>query len=90
MGMSGVFGGHTDFGDHRRYWDFRSIGHGDVKFEDIIVALNDIGYRGPLSIEWEDIRMDRVHGASESCRNVRNFDFPASGIAFDSAFEKKK
>ncbi|TVR45114.1 MAG: sugar phosphate isomerase/epimerase, partial [Puniceicoccaceae bacterium] len=23
-GSVGVFGGHTDFGDHRRYWDFRS------------------------------------------------------------------
>jgi sugar phosphate isomerase/epimerase len=89
-GDAGVFGGHTDFGDYRRYWDFRSIGHGDVKFEDIIVALNDIGYHGPLSIEWEDIRMDRVHGATESCRNVRSYDFTPSGIAFDSAFEKKK
>jgi sugar phosphate isomerase/epimerase len=88
-GDAGVFGGHTDFGDHRRYWDFRSIGHGDVKFEDIIVALNDIGYQGPLSIEWEDIRMDRVHGGTEACRNVRNYDFTPSGIAFDSAFEKK-
>ena len=88
-GDAGVFGGHTDFGDHRRYWDFRSIGHGDVKFEDIIVALNDIGYQGPLSIEWEDIRMDRVHGATEACRNVRDYDFTPSGIAFDSAFEKK-
>ena len=62
-GDVGIFGGHTNFGDHRRYWDFRSIGHGDIRFEDIIVALNDIAYRGPLSIEWEDIRMDRVHGA---------------------------
>ena len=88
-GDAGVFGGHTDFGDYRRYWDFRSIGHGDVKFEDIIVALNDIGYQGPLSIEWEDIRMDRVHGATEACRNVRDYDFTPSGIAFDSAFEKK-
>jgi sugar phosphate isomerase/epimerase len=88
-GEAGVFGGHTDFGDYRRYWDFRSIGHGDVKFEDIIVALNDIGYQGPLSIEWEDIRMDRVHGATESCRVVRSYDFTPSGIAFDSAFEKK-
>jgi sugar phosphate isomerase/epimerase len=89
-GDAGVFGGHTDFGDYRRYWDFRSIGHGDVKFEDIIVALNHVGYQGPLSIEWEDIRMDRVHGATESCRNVRSYDFTPSGIAFDSAFEKKK
>jgi len=45
-GTVGVFGGHTTFADPRRYWDFRSLGHGDVKFEEIIVALNDIGYTG--------------------------------------------
>jgi sugar phosphate isomerase/epimerase len=89
-GEVGVFGGHTDFGDARRYWDFRSIGHGDVRFEDIIVALNDIGYNGPLSIEWEDVRMDRVHGATESCRNVKSYDFTPSGLAFDAAFEREK
>jgi sugar phosphate isomerase/epimerase len=89
-GDVGVFGGHTNFGDHRRYWDFRSIGHGDIQFEEIIVALNDIGYGGPLSIEWEDVRMDRVHGASESCRNVRSYDFAPSGVAFDAAFEREK
>ena len=73
-----------------RYWDFRSIGHGDIQFEDIIVALNDIGYSGPLSIEWEDGRMDRVHGATESCRNVKSYDFAPSRAAFDAAFERKK
>jgi sugar phosphate isomerase/epimerase len=72
------------------YWDFRSIGHGDIRFEDIIVALNDIGYQGPLSIEWEDIRMDRVHGATESCRNVKSYDFTPSRVAFDAAFERDK
>ena len=61
-----------------------------MKFEDIIVALNDIGYQGPLSIEWEDVRMDRVHGAAESCRNVRGYDFAPSGFAFDSAFDSEK
>ena len=86
-GTVGVFGGHTDFADPRRYWDFRSIGHGDINFEEIIVALNDIGYQGPLSIEWEDSRMDREHGAEEACENVRKFDFKPSGIAFDAAFE---
>ena len=48
-GTVGVFGGHTTFADPRRYWDFRSLGHGDINFEEIIVALNDIGYQGPLS-----------------------------------------
>jgi sugar phosphate isomerase/epimerase len=89
-GDVGVFGGHTDFGDPRRYWDFRSIGHGDIQFEDIVVALNDIGYNGPLSIEWEDVRMDRVHGASESYRNVKSYDFTPSRLAFDAAFEREK
>ena len=85
-GTVGVFGGHTDFTDPRRYWDFRSLGHGDIQFEDIIVALNDIGYNGPLSVEWEDGRMDREHGATEACEFVRKVDFPTSNIAFDAQF----
>jgi sugar phosphate isomerase/epimerase len=89
-GSVGVFGGHTSFGDARRQWDFRSPGHGDIKFEDVIVALNDVGYRGPLSVEWEDIRMDRVHGATEAAAFVRKLDFPSSDMAFDAAFDKKK
>lgn len=88
-GDVGVFGGHTSFGDPRRYWDFRSVGRGDIDFEAIIVALNDIGYQGPLSIEWEDSRMDRVHGATESAAFTRELDFAPAGRAFDAAFEKK-
>jgi sugar phosphate isomerase/epimerase len=87
-GTVGVFGGHTGFGDSRRYWDFRSLGHGDIRFEDVIVALNDIGYAGPLSVEWEDIRMDRVHGATEAAAFVRRTNFPPSNVAFDAAFDR--
>ncbi|MBN1442699.1 MAG: sugar phosphate isomerase/epimerase [Planctomycetes bacterium] len=87
-GSAGVFGGHTSFADPRRYWDFRSLGHGDVNFEDIICALNDIGYKGPLSVEWEDSRMDREYGAREACDFVRSIDFPSSAIAFDAQFDQ--
>jgi sugar phosphate isomerase/epimerase len=87
-GEVGVFGGHTDFCDARRYWDFRSVGRGDINFEEVIVALNDTGYNGPLSIEWEDGRMDRFHGAAESCGFVKGLDFPRNQIAFDAAFDK--
>jgi sugar phosphate isomerase/epimerase len=87
-GSVGVFGGHTTFGDPRRFWDFRSVGRGDVRFEEIIVALNDIGYDGPLSIEWEDSRMDREHGAAESAAYVRRLDFARAEGAFDAAFER--
>ena len=87
-GTVGVFGGMTTFADPRRYWDFRSLGHGDVNFEDVIVALNDVGYAGPLSVEWEDSRMDRDHGAAEAAAFVRRVDFPPSKIAFDAQFDR--
>ena len=85
---AGVFGGHTDFGTRNRYWDFRSLGRGNIEFEEIIRALNRIKYHGPLSVEWEDSGMDREHGAAEACEYVNSIDFPASDIAFDAAFDK--
>jgi sugar phosphate isomerase/epimerase len=84
----GVFGGHSTFGDSRRYWNFRSVGRGKINFEEIIRALNDIKYEGPLSVEWEDSAMDREHGARESCAFVKRMDFRPSGHAFDACFDK--
>lgn len=85
---AGVFGGHTAFGAKGRYWDFRSLGRGNINFEEIIRALNRIGYKGPLSVEWEDNGMERERGAAEACAFVKSVDFPPSDIAFDAAFEK--
>ena len=85
----GVFGGHIPFGDARRFWDFRSVGRGSVNFEEIIRALNDIGYTGPLSVEWEDSGMDREHGATESAAFVKRLDFAPAAGAFDDAFSKE-
>lgn len=87
-GRSGILCSHLNFGDPRRGWDFRSVGRGDVDFEEIIRALNRIDYQGPLSVEWEDSGMHREHGARESCDFVRNVDFQPSDIAFDAAFEE--
>ncbi len=83
---AGVFGGHTEFGDSDRYWDFRSIGRGRIDFEKIIRALNRARYQGPLSIEWEDSGMDREHGAKEACAFIKRVDFKPSVAAFDAAF----
>jgi sugar phosphate isomerase/epimerase len=85
---AGVFGGHTEFGTEGRYWDFRSLGRGNIRFEEIIRALNRIRYQGPLSVEWEDSGMDREHGATEACAYVKRIDFPPSEIDFDAAFEE--
>lgn len=88
-GKSGILGSHINFGDPRRGWDFRSPGRGAVNFEEIIRALNDIGYQGPLSVEWEDSGMDREFGAREAAGFVKRLDFQPSNRAFDSAFEKE-
>ncbi|NLX98513.1 MAG: sugar phosphate isomerase/epimerase [Rhodopirellula sp.] len=87
-GTSGVLGSHLRFGDSRRSWDFRSPGHGDVPFETIFRTLNEIGYRGPLSVEWEDSGMNREHGAREACEFVKRLDLSPSAGMFDAAFER--
>jgi len=87
-GKSGILSSHLNFGDSRRGWDFRSPGRGGVNFEEIIRALNDIDYQGPLSIEWEDSGMDREFGATEACNFTKQLDFSPSGRAFDAAFDE--
>lgn len=88
-GKSGLLGSHIDFGDLRRGWNFRSLGHGDVNFEDIIRVLNAYNYQGPLSVEWEDSGMERVYGATEAAEFVRKVDFAPSDVAFDAAIANK-
>lgn len=89
-GRSGILSSHLNFGDPRRGWDFRSLGRGGANFEEIIRALNNLGYDGPLSVEWEDSGMDREHGAKEACEFVKKVDFAQSEIAFDAAFEAEE
>jgi sugar phosphate isomerase/epimerase len=89
-GSSGILASHLNFGDPRRGWDFRSLGRGGVNFEEIIRALNDAGYSGPLSVEWEDSGMERERGAKEACEYVRRLDFEPSRRAFDAAFATAK
>ncbi|NOT08247.1 MAG: sugar phosphate isomerase/epimerase [Gemmatimonadales bacterium] len=86
---AGTFGGHTEFGAPERNWDFRTPGRGRIDFDAIMRTLNQIGYAGPLSVEWEDPHMDREHGAAEASWFVKKTDFPAAGSMFDSAFAKK-
>ena len=85
-GRTGILTSHLPWGDPRRGWDFRSVGRGGVRFEEIIRSLNAIGYDGPLSVEWEDIGMDREAGAAEAAQFCKNVDFEPSGRKFDAAF----
>ncbi|MCL2702118.1 MAG: sugar phosphate isomerase/epimerase [Defluviitaleaceae bacterium] len=88
-GRNGILGSHIEFGNTRRGWNFVSPGHGAVDFDGIIRELNQAGYEGPLSVEWEDSGMERVFGATEACAFIRRLNFSASNIAFDSALAKE-
>jgi sugar phosphate isomerase/epimerase len=85
-GWNSILGSHIQFGNNRRGWDFVSPGHGDLNIDAMIRALNRVGYKGPLSVEWEDSGMDREFGAAESAAWVKKNDFATSAIAFDSTF----
>jgi len=86
-GKSGLLGSHIDFGDSRRGWNFRSLGHGDVNFEEIIRVLNTYNYQGPLSVEWEDSGMEREYGGAEAAAFVKKIDFAPSNVKFDDAIK---
>jgi len=88
-GRNSILCSHLDFGDPRRGWDFVSPGRGDVKWDQLIRALNRVGYNGPLSIEWEDTGMDRDWGAPEALEMIRMQDFTPSQVAFDAAFSSE-
>lgn len=86
-GRNGILGSHITFGDQRRGWNFVSPGHGDVDFDNIIRVLNQKGYDGPLSIEWEDSGMERVFGATEACEFTKKMNFSPSDVAFDDTLK---
>jgi sugar phosphate isomerase/epimerase len=88
-GRHSVLSSHLSFGDRRRGWDFVSPGRGGIDFEHIARTLNQIGYDGPLSVEWEDSGMQREFGAVEALKLVQSVNFAPSAQAFDKAFAKE-
>jgi sugar phosphate isomerase/epimerase len=85
-GKNGVLGSYLPLGDPRRGWDFRSPGHGGIDWEAVIRALNDIGYDGPLAVEWKDPGMSRDFGAEDACKFVKRLDFDPPPRSGNSSF----
>jgi sugar phosphate isomerase/epimerase len=74
-GRNGLLCSYLSYGDARRGWHFRAPGHGGIDWESIIRTLNEIGYQGPLSVEFSDAGMQRDYGAEEACKFVKRLDF---------------
>jgi sugar phosphate isomerase/epimerase len=60
-----------------------------VPWEDCFRALRAIGYTGPISIEWEDAGMDRLHGAAEAATLARSLLWTVPAASFDAAFRNQ-
>jgi sugar phosphate isomerase/epimerase len=85
-GRSGILNAYLPHGDPRRGWEFRAPGHGGVDWEALMRALNDIGYEGPLAVEFKDSGMNREYGAEDACKFVKRLDFEPARRASDETF----
>lgn len=74
-GKNSILNSYLPPGDSRRGWQFRSPGHGGIDWEAVIRTLNEIGYNGPLSVDWNDPGMSRDYGAEDACKFVKRLDF---------------
>ena len=54
---------------------FRAPGRGGIDWESVIRALNEIGYAGPLAVDYHDRGMNREAGLREACEFVKRLDF---------------
>ena len=86
-GRAGVLNGYLPSGDPRRGWQFRAPGRGGIDWESVIRALNDVGYAGPLAVDYHDRGMDREFGAREACEFVKRLDFEPTPSANSAAFK---
>ena len=76
-GRAGLMAGYWPSGDPRAGWQFRSPGHGGIDWPGLVRVLNEVGYDGPLAVDWHDPGMDREYGAADACRFVKAIDVPA-------------
>jgi sugar phosphate isomerase/epimerase len=88
-GRTGILGSYLPYGDPRRGWDFRSPGRGGIDWEGVIRALNEVGYQGPLAVEYKDSGIQRDYGAEDACKFVKRLDFePTERPGDDRAFRE--
>lgn len=78
---------HLRMGDPDRHWLFMSGGRGSVNWYLMAVALIKIGYRGEITVEWEQYEMLHFFGLHEAAQFfIRAMLYPINQTAFDAAF----
>jgi sugar phosphate isomerase/epimerase len=85
-GRSSILNSYLQEGDPRRGWSFRAPGRGGIDWEAVIRALNEIGYDGPLAVEYKDSGIDREYGAEDACKFAKRLDFEPARRGGDQAF----
>jgi sugar phosphate isomerase/epimerase len=85
-GRSSILNSHLPYGDGRRGWEFRAPGRGGIDWEAVMRALNEIGYEGPLAVEFKDAEVEREYGAEEACQFVKRLDYPPARRGGGTAF----
>jgi sugar phosphate isomerase/epimerase len=88
-GRTSILNSYLPFGDSRRGWDFRAPGRGGIDWEAIMRALNEIGYEGPLAVEFKDAAVEREFGAEEACQFVKRLDFEPARAKEKPAFHSR-
>ena len=74
-GRSGLLSGYWPSGDARRGWQFRSPGRGGIDWDAILRTLNEIGYDGPIAVDWHDPGLDREFGAADALQFLKRLEF---------------
>ena len=78
---SGVYGGYQDWVD--RPGRFRSLGDGQVDFNDIFSKLAQYDYKGWAVVEWECCLKNPEDGAREGVQFVKDYMIKKTDKTFD-------
>lgn len=86
---AGRLGGYTKFGNWQRTMDFvlACSSQDDCDEGAIIIALNQVGFVGALTIELEDNDVKLIPALASTIEQIAELDLEPSAGAFDAAFK---
>lgn len=88
----GRLGGHRDMGHPTNGWQFVTAGTArDANcLEEFFITLDEAGFDGAVSIEWEDNKAQQLAGAKAALVNCQRANLPPSRMAHDATLKAAK